>query len=283
MSASLTDLLERTRNHPLLTAREEVELSRRIAAGRRALAELDDRPGDPELQAIVADGEAAKQRFLMANLRLVVSIARRIPPPSGMDMDDLVQEGILGLEHAVDKYDGDRGYKFSTYATWWIRQAIGRAIDAGGPLIRIPTHRSSDLRARLRAADGDPTQLDPERARLYWLSHTSSLDQPVSGNPDADDLGSFLAGTEVEPGERVVGDDEARRVRLAVDLLAPRAQEAVIRRFGLDGEDPETYVQIGARLGISPEAARRLVERSMERLRTTLERGERRNDPVVAA
>jgi RNA polymerase primary sigma factor len=275
VSTSLDHLLESTRRYPLLTAAEEVELSRRIAAGRAAAsildAGIDGGVPDPDLVAAIRDADDARQRFLLANLRLVVSIARRIPPPPGMDVEDLVQEGIVGLEHAVAKFDGEKGYKFSTYATWWIRQAIGRAIDAGA-LIRVPTHRSSDLRARLRAVEGDPGRLEPEVARLYWLGHTSSLDQPGAGRPDGDQLSAFLPSTEPDPGDLAVGGDEATRVRVALLDLPERARLAIALRFGLDGGDPATFVQIGERLGVSPEAARRLVERSVSRLRAVLER-----------
>src|SRR5215211_5201361 len=119
---------------------------------------------------------AEEERFIRANLRLVVSIARRYPLPQGMDLGDLIQEGNLGLEHAVDKFDWRRGFKFSTYATFWIRQAIGRALDQKGSLIRIPGDRSSALRSALRQVSGDAEALDAVNAELHVLTSTASLD-----------------------------------------------------------------------------------------------------------
>ena len=123
---------------PLLTADEEKQLSRVIEAGRDAERRLESGEKGKELRKAVVAAAQAKDRFIRANLRLVVSIARRYPLPSGMDLLDLVQEGNLGLEHAVDKFDWRRGFKFSTYATFWIRQAIGRALDQKASLVAHP-------------------------------------------------------------------------------------------------------------------------------------------------
>ena len=161
----------------LLNAEEERELSRAIEAGRLASERLADGDQDPELDELVRVAAAAKDRFIRANLRLVVSIARRYPLPAGMDLLDLVQEGNLGLEHAVDKFDWRRGFKFSTYATFWIRQAIGRALDQKASLVRLPGDRSASLRAALRQVSGDGDELDDENARLHRLSTPVSLDR----------------------------------------------------------------------------------------------------------
>src|SRR5207342_1694098 len=139
---------------PLLTAEDE------LANGKRSVA----------LKNAVAAAAGAKDRFIRSNLRLVVSIARRYPLPQGMDLLDLIQEGNLGLEHAVDKFDWRRGFKFSTYATFWIRQAIGRALDQKASLIRIPGDRSASLRAALRQASGDGETLDQTNAELHRLT-----------------------------------------------------------------------------------------------------------------
>src|SRR4029079_18664559 len=119
------------------TADEERELSQAIEEGRDAAARLEAGARGVTLKRHVSGADAAKARFIRAALRLVVPIARRYPLPQGMDLGDLIQEGNLGLEHAVDKFDWRRGFKFSTYATFWIRQAIGRALDQKGSLIRI--------------------------------------------------------------------------------------------------------------------------------------------------
>ncbi len=131
---------------PLLTAEDERELSRVIEAGREAQEQLDAGKRSAALKAKVAAAADAKDRFIRSNLRLVVSIARRYPLPQGMDLLDLIQEGNLGLEHAVDKFDWRRGFKFSTYATFWIRQAIGRALD------RRPASSASRATARRACA-----------------------------------------------------------------------------------------------------------------------------------
>src|SRR6202008_2087592 len=160
MNDSLSTYLNEIGQVPLLTASEERELAKVIEAG-----------GDP--------AKKAKKRFVRANLRLVVSIAKRYPLPVGMDLLDLIQEGNLGLEHAVDKFDWRRGFKFSTYATFWIRQAIGRALDQKASLIRIPGDRSASLRAALRQASGDGETLDVGNAELHRLTTPVSLDKTI--------------------------------------------------------------------------------------------------------
>src|SRR4051795_4984669 len=163
----------------LLTAEEERELSRAIEAGREAADKLAAGETSAALKRAVRLAAQAKDRFIRANLRLVVSIARRYPLPQGMDLGDLIQEGNLGLEHAVDKFDWRRGFKFSTYATFWIRQAIGRALDQKGSLIRIPGDRSANLRSALRQAGGDVETLDAHNAELHLLTSTASLDKTI--------------------------------------------------------------------------------------------------------
>jgi DNA-directed RNA polymerase sigma subunit (sigma70/sigma32) len=141
---------------PLLNAEEERELSRAIQAGQEAQARKDAGHKGRELDRAIKNAAVAKDRFIRANLRLVVSIARRYPLPPGMDLGDLIQEGNLGLEHAVDKFDWRRGFKFSTYATFWIRQAIGRALDQKASLVRLPGDR-----ARPRAPARSSTRTTP--------------------------------------------------------------------------------------------------------------------------
>ena len=146
----------------LLTAEEEIELSQIIERGVDARARKASGEKGRELDKAIAAAAAAKDRFIRANLRLVVSVARRYPLPQGMELLDLIQEGNLGLEHAVDKFDWRKGFKFSTYATFWIRQAIGRALDQKASLIRLPGDRSAALRAALRTVAGDGDELDDE-------------------------------------------------------------------------------------------------------------------------
>ena len=144
-----------------------------------------------ELDRAIRKAAAAKDRFIRANLRLVVSVARRYPLPPGMELLDLIQEGNLGLEHAVDKFDWRKGFKFSTYATFWIRQAIGRALDQKASLVRLPGDRSASLRAALRAVSGDGDELDDEHARLHRLTTPTSLDRTI-GDDDSNELVDLL-------------------------------------------------------------------------------------------
>ena len=154
MSDSVGQYLNEIGLVPLLTAMEERELSQVIEKGRAAAERLDNGERSIELRRAKRDAAAAKDRFIRANLRLVVSIARRYPMPPGMELLDLIQEGNLGLEHAVDKFDWRKGFKFSTYATFWIRQAIGRALDQKASLVRLPSERSAQpsSRSKVRGA-----------------------------------------------------------------------------------------------------------------------------------
>src|ERR1700712_4086898 len=182
----------------LLDAAKERELSQIIERGRESQNRLNAGERGVELKRAVREGARAKAHFIRANLRLVVSIARRYPLPPGMDLLDLVQEGNLGLEHAVDKFDWRKGFKFSTYATFWIRQSIGRALDQKASLIRLPGDRSASLRAALRAVAGDGDELDSENAMLHRLSTPTSLDRTV-GDDDSNELVDLLADSKPGP------------------------------------------------------------------------------------
>ena len=223
----------------------------------------------------MAAGAKAKDRFIRSNLRLVVSIARRYPLPQGMDLGDLIQEGNLGLEHAVDKFDWRRGFKFSTYATFWIRQAIGRALDQKGSLIRIPGDRAATLRSALRQAGGDAETLDAFNAELHLLTSTASLDKSVGDDGDAT-LGDLLADDAVSPEDVVMAGVETAMIDELLGSLDDRARYAVEARFGLLDGERHSFREVGASLGITAEAARRLVNRALSTLRNGA-------DPVLAA
>jgi RNA polymerase primary sigma factor len=259
---SLELFLRRARLHPLLTAAEEIELAKRIERG-----DLD-----------------AKERMINANLRLVVSQARRYQG-HGLPMEDLVQEGMLGLIRAVEKFDWRRGFKFSTYGTLWIRQAIQRGLQNHGRTIRVPVHVSqrqvkvrkieSDLSTKLGREPTDEEiaavaelPLD-EISELRELSRAmTSLDQPVSEDGETA-LGDLLASERPEPHEEVAVIERDQRVNEAVGRL-PAAEQSVIRlRFGLAGEEPRTLRQAGSELGITAERARQLEEQGLRRLAAT--------------
>ncbi|HJS95024.1 MAG TPA: sigma-70 family RNA polymerase sigma factor [Solirubrobacteraceae bacterium] len=261
---SLELFLRRARVHPLLTAAEEIELAKRIERG--------------DLEA--------KERMINANLRLVVSQARRYQG-HGLPMEDLVQEGMLGLIRAVEKFDWRRGFKFSTYGTLWIRQAIQRGLQNHGRTIRVPVH-VSQRQVKVRKIEADlSTKLGREPtdeeiaavaelplediSELRELSRAmTSLDQPVSEDGETA-LGDLLASERPEPLEEVAVTERDQRVNEAVRRL-PAAEQSVIRlRFGLAGEEPRTLRQAGSELGITAERARQLEEQGLRRLAATAE------------
>jgi RNA polymerase primary sigma factor len=252
---------------PLLDAAKERELSQAVERGREAQARLDAGERSVELKRAAREGARAKDHFIRANLRLVVSIARRYPLPPGMDLLDLIQEGNLGLEHAVDKFDWRKGFKFSTYATFWIRQAIGRALDQKASLVRLPGDRSASLRAALRHASGEGVELDDEHARLHRLTTPTSLDRTVGDEADGSELIDLLADNKPGPELLTLKAAEDEFVTGLLDVLEPRARYAVEQRFGLNDGRTRSYREVGEELGVTAEAARRLVKRAVGTVR----------------
>ena len=252
---------------PLLTATEERELSQIVEAGMQARAAIDAGEDTPENRRLARKGAEAKDRFIRANLRLVVSVARRYPLPPAMELLDLVQEGNLGLEHAVDKFDWRKGFKFSTYATFWIRQAIGRALDQKASLVRLPGDRSASLRAALRQVSGDGDELDDEHARLHRLTTPTSLDRTVGDESDGSELVDLLADNKPGPESLMLARAEDEFVTGLLDVLEPRARYAVEQRFGLNDGRTRSYREVGEELGVTAEAARRLVKRAVGTVR----------------
>ena len=256
---------------PLLTAEDERELSRIIEQGREAAELLANGKRSADLKAKVAAAAEAKDRFIRANLRLVVSVARRYPLPPGMELLDLIQEGNLGLEHAVDKFDWRKGFKFSTYATFWIRQAIGRALDQKASLIRIPGDRSASLRAALRQASGDGETLDLGNAELHRLTTPVSLDKTIGDDGDAT-LGDLMANGDGTPEDAVMAMVDSDLLDELLGTLDSRARFAVESRFGLIDGERKSFHEVGEQLGVTAEAARRLVSRAVAGLRDDAER-----------
>src|SRR5690349_12756140 len=232
MSDSVGQYLNEIGLVPLLTAQEERELSQIIERGREAQERLDAGERSRDLRKAVREAAAAKDRFIRANLRLVVSVARRYPMPPGMELLDLIQEGNLGLEHAVDKFDWRKGFKFSTYATFWIRQAIGRALDQKASLVRLPGDRSASLRAALRQVSGDGDELDDEHARLHRLTTPTSLDRTI-GDDDSNELVDLLPDANPGPEAQVMSREDDRMITDLLSVLDNRARLAVEQRFGL--------------------------------------------------
>ena len=266
MSDSVGQYLNEIGLVPLLTAEEERELSQVIEKGRDAAEAIEADGPTAELKRAVRTAAAAKDRFIRANLRLVVSIARRYPLPPGMELLDLIQEGNLGLEHAVDKFDWRKGFKFSTYATFWIRQAIGRALDQKASLVRLPGDRSASLRAALRQVSGDGDELDDEHARLHRLTTPTSLDRTI-GDDDSNELIDLLPDSLPGPEQIVMNRQDEQMITDLLSVLDGRARYAVEQRFGLNDGRKRSYREVGEELGVTAEAARRLVKRAVTAVR----------------
>jgi RNA polymerase primary sigma factor len=273
---------------PLLTAGQEVTLAQRIEAGLLAEQELDESEMSEStrasLLAIVRDGELAKRELTEANLRLVVSIAKRYVG-RGMALLDLIQEGNLGLIRAVEKFDYTKGFKFSTYATWWIRQAITRAIADQARTIRIPVHMVETMnkvlrvqRQMLQELGREPTideiaakvELSAERVReIQRISQEPvSLEAPV-GDDDESFLGDF-----VEDPNTIAPSLAADRKILREDIeealaeLNPREQEVVRLRFGLDDDGQvRTLEEVGKQFGVTRERIRQIESKTLAKLR----------------
>ena len=267
MSDSVGQYLNEIGAVALLNAEEERELSQIIERGVAARERIANGSTSIEDRRLDRAAARAKDRFIRANLRLVVSIARRYPLPPGMELLDLIQEGNLGLEHAVDKFDWRKGFKFSTYATFWIRQAIGRALDQKASLVRLPGDRSASLRAALRQVSGDGDELDDEHARLHRLATPTSLDRVV-GDDDGSELVDLLADDNPGPEELTLANEEDRMVTGLLDVLDGRARFAVEQRFGLHDGRKRSYREVGEELGVTAEAARRMVKRAVNAVRT---------------
>jgi RNA polymerase primary sigma factor len=253
----------------LLTAADERWLAQAIEAGRAArmlLADGTDVAGDVEL---VEEGERARLHFIEANVRLVQSIANRFNVPAHLDRDDIVQDGMIGLEKAVEKYDWRRGYKFSTYATWWIRQSIQRGLEASATAIRIPAHRTRELRNAVVSSTASGRRLDDELAMIDMLSQLESMDRPIGDGPDT--LGTLVASDDEGPDEAAERNVAREQIDALLDHLDDTSAFAVAARFGLRGHEPATFAVIAEELGVTPQAVRRRVERAIAKLRTHAE------------
>ena len=273
----------------LLDKQEEVVLAKAIEAGGRAGDVLsgpdgETRPDRQALHAQLREGEQARAWLIRANLRLVVSIAKR-QPRSGLALLDLIQEGNLGLMRAVSSFDWRRGFKFSTYASWWIYQAVTRAVANTGRTIRLPVSIFTQLngvrtaRADFEAHHGRfPTT--PELARvvdmplealeqlMLWSSTPASLDEPL-GEDDTAALGDLVEDpAAVSPLEAALVGSAAAEVEALLEGLSPQARKVLRLRFGLDGGDPETLEAVGRRFNVSRERIRQIEAAAIKAVRT---------------
>jgi RNA polymerase primary sigma factor len=268
----------------LLNAAEEKELAQKIELSRESQAILDDpesklsREQKRQHERIIREAQKARELFIRANLRLVVSRARRYPIPPGMELLDLIQEGNIGLEHAVEKFDGDKGFKFSTYAVWWIQHDISRALDQKGNLVRLPAEKSGQLRRAMREVSGDiEEELDEEMRELHCLASPTSLNRPLSG--EEDELHDLLPDTTLPGPEAAAIDaiEDAVKSKMIEKLMGQLTQDerrAVEYRIGLTDGDEHSYREVGERLGKSSYAAGKLVKNAMEKLtKIALEQG----------
>ncbi len=292
-AALTTDLVRQYLNdagkHDLLDKEDEANLAKRYQAGLAADRLLEDEERDVSgreralLRRISIDGKRSKEHMIQANLRLVVPQARKF---SGRDLDfiELIQEGNLGLLRAVEKFDHTKGYKFSTYAVWWIRQALQRGVAGKARTIRVPAHvwelygkiRSADLRLRQQKA-GDPTDeeiadqvdLTPERVREVReaMQDLVSLDRPVGEDGDAT-MGDLIPDADsIDPADTAQEQDAMAQIEAALEELDERERVILILRFGLNGEEPQTLEQIGEHFDLTRERIRQMQNRALAKLR----------------
>ncbi len=271
----------------LLTANEEVALAKQVERGNLSQRRLnrDGRDGDKRnrLQCQVIEGEQARQRLIEANSRLVVSIAKRYMG-QGMPLSDLIQEGNLGLMKAIEKFDYRRGYKLSTYATWWIRQAVNRAIAEHGRTIRIPLHMSDQLRKLYRVTQNleqnlgrtpgleeIASEMDTSPQRVDWMLRVSrqplSLAEPVGEEKDSE-LEDFIEDQEMEaPADVALDKVLSEIIGESLSELSDRELRIIQLRFGFVDGDPHTLQEIADEFGLSRERIRQIVGEAMHRLR----------------
>jgi RNA polymerase sigma factor (sigma-70 family) len=274
--------------YPLLAKDDEIRLAQAIEAGRAAGVELEQ--GGPfapvrerELRRMKRGGERASEEFIQANLRLVVSIAKRYQS-TDMPILDLIQEGNLGLIHAVEKFDWRRGFKFSTYATWWIRQTIGRGIDNTSRTVRLPVHAGDQVRRLLRARSQLEGQIgrQPSASELGEYLHLPEAEvatllryviEPVSlatpvGSEGETELGDVVSDPAAPTPFDVVADGMlGHEVDRLLGALTERERQILRLRYGLDRGEPRTLEEVGAELSLTRERIRQIERSALAKLR----------------
>jgi len=272
---------------PLLTADEEVQLAQRIEMGRAAREELatsevsSDRRA--ELLEMITDGRAARDHLITANSRLVISVAKKYMKAS-VTFLDLIQEGNIGLMRAIKKFDYRRGFKFSTYATWWIRQAITRAIDDQSRTIRIPVHMNDRIRRMNRAKnkliqknDREPTPeelaevLNVPLEKVLYMQKIARRPLSIHMNTGEDDdaeIGDFIENKDSPaPEEQASISNMKEQINAVLEGLPEREVRVLRFRFGLSGEKPYTLHEIGEKMGVTRERVRQIAMQGLQRLR----------------
>jgi RNA polymerase primary sigma factor len=272
---------------PLLTPEEETSLAKRLERGRKAQRRLErdgaDEDESTRLRHEIVQGERARDHLIKANTRLVVSIAKKYMG-QGVPFSDLIQEGNLGLMKAVEKFDYRRGYKFSTYATWWIRQAITRALADQGRTIRVPVHMSDRIRKlhqvsrQLEQVWGrKPTpeelaeEMDLEPAKVRWMlrvsRHPVSLERPVGEEEDSE-LGNFIEDVDAPtPPDAAYHHMLQEKLEDVLSTLTPREARILRLRFGLQNGRQYTLEEVGKKFGLTRERIRQIEGQALRKLR----------------
>lgn len=277
---TVRDYLKEIGRTPLLKAEEEVEYANQIQA---MLPLLDKANPTPDEQRIIHQGQIAKQKMVEANLRLVVSVAKKYQN-RGLSMLDLIQEGSIGLMRATEKFDAGKGYKFSTYSYWWIRQAMTRAIANYARTIRLPIHITQDLNKikkvtrqlsqQLGRKPSDrevATELDMDLDKLRSLAQSARITKPKSLNVTIDEnqteLGQILADDSASPADFVSSQETRAHIQSLLHTLSPKQRDVITLRYGLNDGKTMTYEQIGDVCGVSRERVRQIKNKAMKLLK----------------
>lgn len=278
---SVTSYLKEIGRTPLLKSEEEVRLANQIQAMLPLLEKEEELT--PEEQKIVRQGQLAKRKMTQANLRLVVSIAKKYQN-RGLSLLDLIQEGSIGLMRAAEKFDPSKGYKFSTYSYWWIRQAMTRAIANYARTIRLPIHITQDLnkikkvnRQLSQKLGRKPTdaevaeELEIDITKLRSLAESARMTRPRSLNATIDEnqteLGQILPDDSASPSDFVAERETVSKIQNLLDTLSPKQRDVIILRYGLKDGRTMTYEQIGNVCGISRERVRQIKNKAMKQLK----------------
>ncbi len=275
---------------PLLSGDEEVELAKRIERGRQARRELENLHGRGmaarrrELEALVNDGLQAREHLIKANTRLVVSIAKRYMG-RGVPFLDLIQEGNLGLMKAVEKFEYKRGFRFSTYATWWIRQTISRSIADQGRTIRVPVHmvdrirqlyrRTHEMEQKLGRAPNNEElaeELGVSSEKVEWMMRVSwlplSLESPINDDDEESELGMFVEDQVTpSPIQTAYTNMLREKIEAVLETLPPREARILRLRYGLENGHQYTLEEVGQKFGLTRERIRQIEGKALRRLR----------------
>ena len=289
MTDTLTVYLNEIGKHPLLTKEDEIRLSNQIREGQEASKQMEasDYRDLDELQKLerrVKRSDRAKEKFILGNLRLVVSVAKKYPITGSLELEDLIQEGNIGLMKAVDKFEYQRGYKFSTYATWWIRQSITRAVADQSRTIRIPVHMVEQINKILRVSrrlvqekgveptsDDIAKELDMDTDKVNEILKASqdpiSLEAPIGEEQDLN-LADLIEDQNAESPQNSASKNLLKSQIIEVlETLSPRERQVIEYRFGINDSRPRTLEEVGQTFGVTRERIRQIEAKALRKLR----------------